>query len=402
MRKLRNYTAAVCLFLLFSLIFTAMTVGLADFFIPDSLSVFEDEEAPLGRIGTLEDMECVAVGQFGTTATATVRLLGVLPIKRIEVNTFRRLSLCPGGEVFGIRIALGGAMVTGLSEVTPTAGEASSPGKEAGLRRGDLVTEVDGVSVSGAAVLTEAIASSGGRPLRLTVKRGKENLTITVTPIFSASAGGYRCGIWIKDTAAGIGTVTFVDPHTGAFGGLGHGIYDTEAGRLLPLSRGTVMEVGLTGVSPGAAGDPGELRGHLTDRKTGSLLSNTDCGVFGVFSSPRVSEGDAIPIALSDAVVCGPAEILCTLHDGERRKYGIEITEIRGGSSMTKSFAIKVTDPALLNETGGIVQGMSGSPILQNGCLIGAVTHVMINDPTAGYGIFIENMLRSMPESIRP
>ncbi|MCQ2386251.1 MAG: hypothetical protein MJ078_06220 [Clostridia bacterium] len=206
--------------------------------------------------------------------------------------------------------------------------------------------------------------------------------------------------MWVRETATGIGTVTFISPETGAFGALGHGVCDSETGSLVPMSRGTVTEVELSEIVKGEKGTPGELRGYLTERKIGSVLTNTDCGVFGVFTKVPGS-GTPIPVGSSGEVKTGKASVLCASDGGEVKEYGIDITEIRR-QGQTKSFTIKVTDPELLAKTGGIVQGMSGSPILQNGKLVGAVTHVLVNDPTSGYGIFIESMLSVMPETLAP
>ncbi len=402
MKKIKKFLSAVCEVLLLALVITTLGVGLADFFIPDLISVSEGEKPNLGVFCDIEEEEVLDVGRFSTESRAKVKLFGILPLKDIRLTTYDRLRLIPGGEVFGLKVAFSGVMVTGISEITTSDGGKCCPAASAGLRCGDIILSIDSTPCKAVATFTERIAASNGRPLTLSVKRGEEALTLTLSPVFSQSEGGYRAGIWVKDSAAGIGTVTFIDPETGAFGGLGHGIYEAESGTLLPVSRGTVTAVDLTGVQSGKAGAPGELRGHLEEEKLGSLLSNTDCGVFGVLAGKEKVEKEPIPIGLSSTVKVGPATILCTLEDGKTESYAIEITELRRGDSLTKSFCIKVTDPRLLAVTGGIVQGMSGSPIIQNGKLIGAVTHVLINNPQSGYGIFIENMLRSMPNAIRP
>ncbi len=402
MKKIKKILSAVCPFLLLSLVVATLGVGLADFLIPDLMSVSEGEKPNLGVFCDIEEEEVIGVGRFSTDSRAKVKLFGILPLKDIRLTTYDRLRLIPGGEVFGLKVSFSGVMVTGISEIMTNDGGKCCPAASAGLRCGDIILSINGTPCKTVASFTESIGASGGKPLALSVKRGEEALTVHLTPVFSQSEGGYRAGIWVKDSAAGIGTVTFIDPETGAFGGLGHGIYEAESGRLLPVFRGTVTAVDLTGVQAGKAGAPGELRGHLEEEKLGSLLSNTDCGVFGVLAEKGAASREAIPIGLSNTVKVGAATILCSLEDGKRESYAIEITEIRRGDNLTKSFCIKVTDPRLLAVTGGIVQGMSGSPIIQNGKLIGAVTHVLINNPQSGYGIFIENMLRTMPNAICP
>ncbi len=231
----------------------------------------------------------------------------------------------------------------------------------------------------------------------LTVKRGNENINLTVKPQMD-DIGVYRMGVKIKDSAGGLGTMTYIDPKTGAFGGLGHGICEIT-GKLTPITGGKVTDVDITGVKKGEVGTPGELCGILQHKKQGSLVSNTDSGVFGtLIEVPHIKP---MPIALSHEVKTGKATIISTLANDAREEYDIEITAINRNGHI-KSMMLKVTDPDLLSKTGGIVQGMSGSPIIQNGKIIGAVTHVLVNDPTAGYGIFIENMLKSMPEILQP
>ena len=385
MKVLKTVSFGISLALLAVLALLAGLAGMADYLIPDTLSFFRGEEPA-----------CLAFAPLSLEKEEDTRgrvvLFGVLPIKEVGLREVERLSLCPGGSVFGIRAPMDGALVTALSEVA-TAEGSRAPAREAGLRRGDLITAAGGTPVRTAEELSAAIAGCDGRPLSLTVCRGGETLTLSLTPCRAGGEGAFRAGVMVKDTVAGIGTVTFYDPETGFFGGLGHGVYDGVSKTPAALGRGAVTGVGLTGVVKGKAGSPGELRGHLEAEKLGTLLSNTDSGVFGVLASPPA--GEPIPIALSHEVEVGPAEILSTLEDGATRRYAIEITSLRGERGSEKSFSVRVTDPALLELTGGIVQGMSGSPIIQNGKLVGAVTHVMIGDPTAGYGIFIENMLNA-------
>ncbi len=400
MKQLKQLISDVSFLLLLALVLIAGVMGIADFTIPDSLSVLRGEDPSVSGLVSFSKEQEVTLGEHATRANATARLFGILPLKEVEITTFDTLALCPGGDVFGIRVFLGGAMVTSLTKVTDADGNERCPAREAGLTPGDLITAVDGKAIRDAASLSSSIAASQGHALTLTVLRGERTLTLRLTPRYSASAGAYRAGILVKDQAAGIGTMTFIDPRTGAFGGLGHGIYDTESAAILPVERGVVSDVRLSGVIAGAPGDPGELRGQLGEKRRGTLLSNTECGVFGVLGD-TAGLHEAIPIGLASSVHVGRAEILCTLKDGECRPYDIEITELRDRRTTTKCFTIRVTDPDLIEVTGGIVQGMSGSPIIQDGRLIGAVTHVMINDPTCGYGIFIENMLAAAEDSVQ-
>lgn len=297
-------------------------------------------------------------------------------------------AFIPGGYIFGVKIKQCGVSIT---EIRDTA-------EKMPLSVGDVILAVNGESVSGAADVSEKIRQATG-DLVLRIRRGEEEMDVTVTP--SGAPGDAKLGILVRDGTAGIGTVTFIDPETGMFGGLGHGICDPDTGDLIEMAEGTVTDVILGGVRRGESGKPGELHGVLKRDNIGKLLGNSECGVFGVLDHKETS-AEAIPIGRCDEVHEGKATILSTVKGDTPAAYEIEIHEIGKNVGNTKSFRITVTDPTLLAMTGGIVRGMSGSPILQDGKLVGAVTHVMVGDPTEGYGIFIENMLAAMPEEALP
>lgn len=296
----------------------------------------------------------------------------------------KTLCLCPGGGVFGIRIHTGEVTV---SEV----GEDGSP-----FAVGDRILEVDGTPVDSPEKLSAEVRRSDGT-IEVTVMRKGAKLVLPVEAV--SDAGEYRLGVSVREGAAGIGTVTFVDPQTGAFGGLGHGICDPETGEVLPMISGETTPVTLGGVMRGEVGAPGELHGALRHGVTGILRKNCECGVFGKFTT--LPEGLVpVPVAGRGEVKVGAAEVLSTVKNGETKRYAIEITSIEPGATGNKCFTVRVTDPELIAKTGGIVRGMSGSPILQDGKLVGALTHVMVADPMSGYGIFIDNMLSSMPSEV--
>jgi len=312
-----------------------------------------------------------------------------------ERGRYEGIKLIAGGTPFGIKFSTEGVVVIGFCDLDGLQ-KTQNPAYLAGLRPKDVIIKVDGKSIKGATELTEAVEGCGGRELSFTYKRGGSETTVRLTPAFSASDGKYKTGIWVRDSGAGIGTVTYIDPRNGNFGGLGHGICDGETGELIPIDCGVVTEVKVSSVKKGIAGEPGEIKGHFGTKQTGELAKNTDCGVFGRMDEIPAGLGGAMPIADRSEVKGGEATVLCTFDDGIRQSYKIEIANVNRDAKGSKCFIIKVTDPKLVEKTGGIVQGMSGSPIIQNGKLVGAVTHVMINDPTVGYGIFIENMLDQM------
>lgn len=305
---------------------------------------------------------------------------------------YKNISLIPGGIPFGVKFNTSGVMVLGFCDLEGIS-KTQNPAYQAGLRPRDVIIGVDGRDINGADDLIRTVEGCEGRTLNITYTRAGEEKTAKLTPAYSKSEGKYKTGVWVRDSGAGIGTVTYIVPDTGEFGGLGHGICDGESGELIPMERGTVTDVKINSVKKGISGEPGEIKGYFGKEKCGVLKSNTDCGVFGVYSSIPTGLEKPMPIATRDEVKCGEAELMCTLDESGRQSYKVEISSINRKADGSKCFVIKVTDKNLIKKTGGIVQGMSGSPIVQNGKLVGAVTHVMINDPTTGYGIFIENML---------
>ena len=314
----------------------------------------------------------------------SLSLLIVLAIP-IGVSAVNESELIVAGIPFGVRFHTQGVIVVGLPND-------SGPASEAGLKRGDIITAINGEAVESAEKFSEKVRASGGNALTLSYKSGADSKSATVIPTVDES-GEYKLGVWIKDSAAGIGTVTFIDPETMTFAGLGHGICDSAGGEPIPFAFGSAEDVTLTGIVVGKAGAPGELRGSFVGRKMGKLTKNDATGVYGVLVEiPETLKSEKYPVCKSADVKEGKAYVYTTV-DGEGRKcYEIEIFGIEKAGK-DRNFSVRITDEALLAKTGGIVQGMSGSPIIQDGKLIGAVTHVLINDPTTGYGIFIENML---------
>ncbi len=299
-----------------------------------------------------------------------------------------------GGIPFGVKLHTDGVLVVNVCDVrSSTAGK--RPAMDAGIKKGDMIVLINGEKIQSGAQVCRLCEESGGEPMKITVMRAGKSKTLTVAPEKNAD-GEYKLGMWIKDSAAGIGTVTFVDPQTYMFGGLGHGICESSSGGLLPISYGTVEDVVLSGINIGKAGVPGELKGYFTGEKTGKLIKNTSSGVYGAYSAvPQEIKDSLYPVGSRNDVHEGKAYVICTIDTSGRKSYEIEISAINS-SADSKNFTVTVTDESLIAATGGIVQGMSGSPIIQDGKLVGAVTHVLIGDPKSGYGIFIENMLADL------
>lgn len=318
-----------------------------------------------------------------------------IPCAKTQNRDLSEKRLCPGGMPFGVKMSTDGILIVDVGYVDARSG-AVNPGEKAGLRSGDIIVRINGEYAAEAEQLREAARAGEGKPIAVTVRREGSEFETNITPAYSESESLYKLGIMVKSRAAGIGTVTFIDPETGEFGGLGHGICDADTGAILPLADGDLYDVRIDGVQKGSAGFPGELHGYFNSGKTGSLFSNTPCGVFGVRSSPPENAGDTMALCPASELHTGLAFILCTVDGSEPREYTVNIREIVNSGDCVRNFVVDVTDPDLIAATGGIVQGMSGSPVIQDGRLAGALTHVLINDPTCGYGIFIENMLSAM------
>ena len=297
--------------------------------------------------------------------------------------------IMPGGAAVGVAMNTRGVLVVGMGE---------GAGMQAGLRAGDLLLSVDGMPLNSANELTQAVAAAEGQPLSLLLDRDGRERTVSVRPRYDESAQSWRLGLWVRDSTAGVGTLTYYDPANGAYGALGHAITDTDTGSVLPVRDGELMQAEIVDVRRGKRGTPGELRGSFLreQKRLGTVEKNTIFGIFGRMESPWGNPLYPNGLAVGDraAVHTGPATILSTVSGSEIREYSVEITQVqRQNAPAPKSMVLRVTDQRLLDASGGIVQGMSGSPILQDGHIIGAVTHVFVSDPTQGYGVFIDWML---------
>ena len=323
----------------------------------------------------------------------SIDLFGLFPIGRMRVNAGEERRVIPGGQAVGVALATKGVLVVGVSDVA-----GKSPAQDAGLRAGDLIEQIDGKPLESSQQLTDAIAASGGAPLTLTFSRNGASRSVSLRPLQDAATGAWRMGAWVRDSTAGVGTLSYYDPESKTYGALGHAINDGDTGKLLPVRLGSLMRAEIVDVRRGQKGTPGELRGSFlrNQQMLGTIEQNTELGIYGVMKSDIVNPlyPDGVPVGYQESVKPGPATILSTIDGNGIRAYSVEIVQAaRQSSPSPKSMILRVTDPELLEKTGGIVQGMSGSPILQNGHIIGAVTHVFVDDPTQGYGIYIEWML---------
>ncbi|WP_430539984.1 SpoIVB peptidase [Neobacillus drentensis] len=322
-----------------------------------------------------------------------------IPIKKVDVRVLKDFRVLPGGQSIGVKLNTVGVLVVGHHLIN-TANGKKSPGEIAGIKVGDIITEINGSKIEKMTDVAPYVQSAGqdGKPLDLVISRESGKFTTKLTPLKDKGESTYKLGLYIRDSAAGIGTMTFVHPQSKKYGALGHVISDMDTKKPIVVEDGQIVRSTVTSIEKGSNGDPGEkLARFSSDHQiVGNIQKNSPFGIFGELNRDLKNGimDKPLPIALSDQVKEGPAKILTVVNDDRVEEFDIEIVStIPQKFPATKGMVIKVTDPKLLEKTGGIVQGMSGSPIIQNGKLVGAVTHVFVNDPTSGYGVHIEWML---------
>lgn len=372
--------------------FFASSVGITVSQIPGEMTVHTSGSA---RLATFLPVEVEYSPSPGAEDTAAARLFGLFKLKAVSVNVEAPRKVILGGNVFGVRMYSDGVMVVGLAHFTSEEGTVN-PAAEAGIQKGDVIKSANGVQVYTNKELADIVKnSSGAIKLELVdASSGKRKSTL-LTPKYSIADRSLKTGMWVRDSAAGIGTLTYIDPQTMTFGGLGHGICDSDTQSIVPVCEGDIVQAHITDIRRGVKGAAGEVKGYLGNDKLGEIKTNTVCGAFGRYTA-NVPETQEYEVAMKQEIRTGKAQIFCTLAGDEQPKlYDIEINKINySGNEPAKNMMITVTDKELLSRTGGIIQGMSGSPIIQNGKFVGAVTHVFVNDPTCGYAVFAENMLK--------
>ena len=333
-------------------------------------------------------------GNFkGNNKKQNIVFLNFIPIKPVDINYSDEQTVFPCGTPFGVKIFTQGVLVVGTSEVKSKDG-LISPAKNSGIRKGDVILSVNKKAINSNEDLFRLVENCSGKVLNFEILRNNLKFNVDIEPVKDLESGTYKLGAWVRDSSAGIGTLTFHNPETNIFGGLGHGICDIDTGDLLPLSHGDIVRASINGIIKGRKGVPGELKGYFIETEAiGSLLKNTNYGVYGTLKDTIV-ETMPVKVATKQEIKLGPAQMATTVDGITPKYYSINIQDINYNESIPcKNMVIKITDDYLLSRTGGIIQGMSGSPIIQDGKLVGAVTHVFVNDPTKGYAIFAENMV---------
>ncbi len=370
-------------------------------YFPKSIQIFHGETVTV-RQGAPYTLDASAATGNEDAYSAAVKLFGVIPVRQVEVDVLPETAVVPLGKTVGIKLFTKGLMCVGTEAVMEEGGKKTDIAKKSGLENADMLLSANGTALSTVEQLEQIVQGSGGASITFLVQRNNEQRNITLTP--AKTKDGYKLGIWVRDSTAGIGTVTFYDPKTNRYGALGHPITDVDTGALMPVQQGSLSDAKIVDVKKGKRGAPGELCGVFDGNGTsrGAILKNTNRGIYGVLAPDYAKEFtmEALPVASKSQVKTGPAEIYAEVTGQGIARYDVEIVKVMKYAQDDKHLVVHVTDERLLSSTGGIVQGMSGSPIVQNGKIIGAVTHVFVNDPTRGYGIFIENMLAEAEQSL--
>lgn len=355
----------------------------------DFISINLNEESNVKSVGS--KLISPVIGR----EKATLSLFGKIPLKEVNVNVVSDSVVVSGGHTIGMKLNSSGLTIVKFEEITTRDYSKAAPYKDKNIQRGDIIVEINGTKVEDVTQFIKEIQKSKGNALQLSYLRNGKLNKETLVPEIDRNDGKYKLGMWVKNVTSGVGTVTYIDKNTGMFGALGHGINDMDGIDLLDVESGTAYKAVILSVKKGQKGNPGELKGAIRENDVyGNVIKNTKFGVFGYIDDKENIEGEEYEICLKNDVKEGEAQILSTINGEKVKAYDIQIEQVNThGQIKEKSMVIRITDDELIKETGGIVQGMSGSPIIQDGKLIGAVTHVLINEPTRGYGIFIENML---------
>ncbi|MCD7722552.1 MAG: SpoIVB peptidase [Clostridiales bacterium] len=372
-------------------------VALGQSLLPDSYAVVNSAaKISFAKIYSLsaqtdESVDFQSAESVGT-AESELMLFGIIPVKSSEVTSTERQVVKVSGKPFGIKLYTDGVIVVGTKDIE-TDGQTVNPAKDAGLEVGDVIVSINSVRIYSSDDVEAMLNDNNGSSYEITVQRDGSYISLTLTPVYSAREGCYKAGIWVRDSTAGIGTITFFNELTGSFAALGHPVTDVDTGEIMPLLKGQAVEAKITSVSKSTSDETGSLNCEFLSTVLASIDQNTQQGVYGAYStSLDMSDCFEYEVAMKQEVEKGFAQIICTIDGETPAVYSIEITKISYNDD-AKNMVIKITDEELIEKTGGIVQGMSGTPIIQNGRLVGAITHVIVNNPLKGYAIFAQTML---------
>ena len=381
--------------------------------IPDKITIFEGENLSLKTIFGItlnsEDEVLEVSANSGEKTihkvgneTVSVSLFDKLFLKSVDVSVLPKTTVIPVGNVAGVKLYTNGVLVVGMSEIEGEDSKTYKPYENTGIEEGDTIVKINDNLINSTDDLIEKVNMSNGEEVEIEYIHDEQTKECSITPV-KTSKEEYKLGLWVRDSAAGVGTVTFYEPSTQSFGALGHGITDIDTGDLLNIASGEFVTAKVLNIKKGEDGNPGKIQGTVEAQETiGEITKNTEFGIYGKIqdlSSLNIDTSKEMEVAMREEIELGKATILCSLDNQTVKEYEIEITKIyRDNNYNNKSMEIKVTDEELIEKTGGIIQGMSGSPIIQNGKFIGAVTHVLVNSSTEGYAIFGDLMLKKSKE----
>ena len=374
--------------------------------IPNNLILFQNEELDIKSIWGVKLEETVEVGSnIAKTSSVNnlesksynITLLG-LNLKKITTNIVPRKKVIPLGSLVGLKLYTEGVLVVGMSEIKGEDNKIYKPYEDAGIKQGNSIIEINDTKINTTEELISCVSKCKGQSIEVTYLKDGKILETKITPV-KTSQNTYKLGLWVRDAEAGIGTVTFYDSSSNSIAALGHGIQDIDTGELVDISGGEFVTADILNIKKGEKENPGKIEGTIEEgTKVGEIYSNTEYGVYGIRTNTISLENiEEVEVASRNEIKTGKATVICTLDDGKREEYEVEVQKIYiNNNENNKSMIIKVTDDRLLEKTGGIIQGMSGSPIIQNGKLIGALTHVLVSDPSKGYALFADTMISKL------
>ena len=411
MKKNKKFKIISILLVLFILYIYILVIG----YIPDKIVLFEGENINLPILLGLnyETANDEIIEVSSSTGKKISKEIGVSKmdvslfdkffVKSIDVDVLPRTTVIPVGNLAGVKLYTNGVLVVGMSEIQGDDKKMYKPYEKTGIEEGDTIVAINNSTIHSTEDLIECVNMSLGKELEIDYVRANQTLQCNITPVKTGN-NEYKLGLWVRDSAAGVGTVTFYEPSTKSFAALGHGIVDIDTEQLIDIASGEFVTTKILNIQKGEKGEPGRIQGTIDNQQNIGIISkNTRFGIYGTvnnISSLNLDSSKEMEVALRDEISLGKAEILSTLENGKTEKYEIEIEEIyKDNNYDNKSMKIKVTDQELIEKTGGIIQGMSGSPIIQNGKFIGAVTHVLVNNPQEGYAVFGDIMIKQLRTS---
>ena len=408
---MKNYLKMLLLVFFLSIVYSYTLVIET---IPNELVVFEGEKISVKTLLGLdiknENQQTIEtsysngekLSQDVGKSTLEVSLFDNILLKNVEVSVLPKTKVIPVGNIAGVKLYTSGVLVVGMSEIEGNDNKKYKPYENTGIKEGDTIIKVNDKNINSTSDLIQTVNLSQGHDISIKYVHQQETKECSITPV-KTNNSQYKIGLWVRDSAAGVGTVTFYDPTSKTFGALGHGITDIDTNELINIASGEFITTKILNITKGESGNPGKIQGTIENQNNiGTIGKNTRYGIYGKvdnLASLNIDTSKEAEVALREEIQLGKAKILCSLDNQKPQEYEIEIEKIyKDNNYDNKSMKIKVTDEKLLEKTGGIIQGMSGSPVLQNGKFVGAITHVLVNDPQEGYAVFGDIMLKQAKE----